>query len=363
MSVFESLVLGRAFESPATRAVLGLVLAFLATVFVGRRAIALLRRIGIEEPTDKGDSETLRQIQHRKGPVPTMGGLILLFGTTAPVLLLGDLSNPLLPLGLLAFVGFALTGLLDDYLKIRPRGARGLSVRWKLAFQLLLSVALAFALRQRELALGIPLAIEIPFTEHRLDLGGEVESLLYVAFLALTIVGASNAVNLSDGLDGLASGLTVIAGIPLVVLAAAAATPLWAGAIGLHPVAGLEELPLLAASIVGSTLGFLWFNCYPAEVILGDTGALALGAALGFCACAARIEVLLLVLAAPFVAEALSVMLQVGSYKLFHQRIFRCAPVHHHFQFAGLHEAKVTARFWIVGLLLGLLGLVWGPLW
>lgn len=354
---------GGALLSASAKAAGGLLAGFVLTILLGRLAIPLLRRVGIQEPVEKGFSEVLRSVQRSKGPVPTMGGLFLVAGSLLPLVLMGNPTSFVLLMGILCLGGFACTGFLDDTLKVRSRGSRALSGRAKLTLQGILALAVAFAIRWREIQGGLPPAIGVPFTSWRFVMNSGTGDVAVVVWLAFAIVALSNAVNLADGLDGLASGLVVFAGLPLAALVGAAAMlPGWSASVGLAVVPGSEELALFAAALIGATLGFLWYNCYPAEVILGDTGSLALGAGLAFLACAARIELLLLVFAAPFVAENLSVILQVGWYKLTHRRVFRCAPVHHHFQFGGLHESKVTVRFWIVGLILGLLGLVWGPL-
>jgi len=290
---------------------------------------------------------------HRaKAGTPTMGGVLILGAVAAATLLWARLDNPYLWIVLLTTLGFGAVGFADDRLKIVRRSPRGLAVGTKLLLQVLLGLAFAAAL----LALPHPAfetRVAIPFLKRVLvDLGG-----FYAPFVVIVLVGASNAVNLTDGLDGLAAGTTVVALSFFTVTAYLAGNAVFARYLQVPYVDGAGELAVFCGALLGAGLGFLWFNAHPASVFMGDTGSLALGAALGAVAVVAKHEVLLVLVGGIFVAEALSVIAQVASFRLTGRRVLRMAPLHHHFEQLGWAEPKIIVRFWIAAVVLALLGL------
>jgi len=246
--------------------------------------------------------------------------------------------------------GLTLIGAIDDLVKIRT-SRNGLSVRAKLALQTAVALAAACWLYRQHAALPNGLLLYVPLAGKSLWLGWWV-----IPLAAITIIGASNAVNLADGLDGLAGGCLLAAAAAMTALLYVAGDAGWAEYLGVPRVPPAGELAILGGAMVGGILGFLWFNCHPARVFLGNVGALPLGGLLGVLAVAARMELVLLMVGGVFVAETMSVILQVGYYKWRRRRLFRCAPLHHHFQLLGWAESKIVARFWIAAALCALLG-------
>jgi phospho-N-acetylmuramoyl-pentapeptide-transferase len=290
---------------------------------------------------------------HRaKAGTPTMGGLLILFCVAVPTLLWGRLDNGYLWLALLTTLGFGAIGFADDYLKLVRRRNLGLTGRWKLAAQALVALGFALALASLpgpafETRVGIPF-----FKNVLLDLGW-----LYAPFVVLVLTGASNAVNLTDGLDGLAIGTTLVAATFYTVVTYLAGNAIFARYLQIVYVEGAGELAVFCGALLGAGMGFLWFNAHPASVFMGDTGSLALGAALGSVAVIAKHEVLLVLVGGVFVIEALSVMVQVLSFRLTGRRVLLMAPVHHHFEKLGWAESKIIVRFWIVAIIFSLLSL------
>ena len=303
-----------------------------------------------------------------KQGTPTMGGLLINISILVPTLLWADLSNVYVWIAIFALAGFGAIGFADDYRKVRNRRNLGLTARTKLLLQIGLSFAIGVMLLilQRQ---GIySTRMNVPFLKfYAPDL--LIDSLLknryafplafvaFFPFLALVLVGCSNAVNLTDGLDGLAIGLTVIAAGALTVLTYAAGHAEIARYLEIERVPQAAEMTIFCGSMVGASLGFLWYNAHPAEIFMGDVGSLALGGAMGTVAVLVKQEILLIFIGGVFVIEALSVILQVGSFKLRGKRIFLMAPLHHHFEQLGWAESKVIARFWIAGLVLALFSL------
>lgn len=285
----------------------------------------------------------------KKG-TPTMGGGMILMGITLGTLLWSDLTNPNVWICLVATLLFGAIGFVDDYRKVIQKNPKGLSGREKLLFQGIVALAAAgliYYLRE------YPPVLKFPFFKHwSLDLG-----IFFIPFAVLVIVGSSNAVNLTDGLDGLAMGPMITTSATFLILAYCAGNIKIAEYLQIPHVPGAGELSVFLASVAAACLGFLWFNSYPAQLFMGDIGSLALGGSLGVVAVITKNEILLALCGGIFVVEALSVMAQVTSYKLTRKRIFRMAPIHHHFELAGLPEPKVIVRFWIISILLMLLTL------
>ena len=288
----------------------------------------------------------------KKG-TPTMGGALILVAVTAGTLLWGDLQNRYVWVTLGVTLAFGVIGFYDDYLKLVVKDPRGLAARWKYLWQSVAGLGAATVLwltaqGPAETSLYVPF-----FKEVAVPMGG----VAFVVFTYLVIVGSSNAVNLTDGLDGLAIMPCVMVAGALGVFAYVTGNVNFAQYLQIPYVPGVGEVLIFVATIVGAGLGFLWFNTYPAQVFMGDIGALALGAALGVIAVVVRQEIVLAIMGGIFVLETVSVMVQVGSFKLRGKRVFRMAPIHHHFELKGWAEPKVIVRFWIISFVLVLVGL------
>lgn len=285
-----------------------------------------------------------------KAGTPTMGGTIIILALALSTLLLADLSNPYVWLALAGTIGFGVVGFLDDYLKLSRKNSKGLPPRAKLIGQFAIAFMVATILC---VFLKFNTELGIPFVKNiRPDLG-----LFYIPFAMFVIVGASNAVNLTDGLDGLAIGPIMIAAGTYAVIAYVTGHLKLAEYLQIPYVAGVGELSVFCAAVVAAGLGFLWYNAYPAQMFMGDVGSLALGAALGIVAVMTKNEILLLIVGGIFVAEALSVIFQVASYKLRRKRVFLMAPIHHHYELKGWPEPQIIVRFWIVSFICAVIGL------
>jgi len=282
-----------------------------------------------------------------KQGTPTMGGMLILFTLGLSTLLWADLTNAFVWLALFVTFGYGLIGWYDDYLKVIRSDPKGLAGRWKLVFQAVIGLIAALGLMQ----LTSPI-VDIPFFNVQWDMGW-----WYALFVVLVLIGTSNAVNLTDGLDGLAVAPTFMVATALAVVVYLAGHAKFAAYLLIPHVANASELTVFCGAMVGACLGFLWFNTYPAQVFMGDVGALALGGALGFVASAVHQQFLLAIAGGLFVLEAVSVMVQVASFKLTGRRIFRMAPIHHHYELKGWAEPKVIVRFWIISMILALVAL------
>ncbi|WP_396588779.1 phospho-N-acetylmuramoyl-pentapeptide-transferase [Bermanella sp. R86510] len=287
-----------------------------------------------------------------KAGTPTMGGTLILLGVAVSTLLWGDLSNHYVWTVLLVTLATGLVGFVDDYRKVVQKNSRGLPAKWKMFWQSLIALSAGIflyvtAATPAETTLIVPF-----FKEVTIELG-----LFYIVLTYLVIVGSSNAVNLTDGLDGLAILPTVMVGGALGACAYLVGNVNFADYLFLPYIEGSGEVAIFCGALVGAGIGFLWFNTYPAQVFMGDVGSLALGAALGVLAVIVRQEILLFIMGGIFVAETVSVILQVASFKMTGKRIFRMAPLHHHFELKGWPEPRVIVRFWIITLMLVLIGL------
>jgi phospho-N-acetylmuramoyl-pentapeptide-transferase len=304
----------------------------------------------------------------KKAGTPTMGGVLITVAIIVPTLLWADLSNKFIWVALLATTAFAAIGFADDYLKVVHRRNLGLTGRTKLLLQVLVASGVAISLLVMEATGEYSTQLIVPFFKQlRPDLVIKelvdqpllwpVAAAPFVIFVALVIVGSSNAVNLTDGLDGLAIGCTVIATGALTVLTYVTSHAIFAGYLEIEHVPAVGELTIFCGAMVGASIGFLWYNAHPAEIFMGDVGSLALGGAIGTVAVIIKQELLLPFIGGLFVIEALSVILQVGSYKLRKKRIFKMAPLHHHFELMGWSESKIIVRFWIASLVFALFAL------
>jgi phospho-N-acetylmuramoyl-pentapeptide-transferase len=326
------------------------VTALLFVFLFGPTIIAALRvRQGKGQPIRADGPQS--HLLTKKG-TPTMGGLMILSGLVVTTLLWANLANPHVWVVLFVTIGFGCIGLYDDYLKVSKATNSGYSGRARLAIEALVALIASFVL----VKIGSPelsTTLTFPFfKELMLNLGW-----FFVPVAAFVIVGAGNAVNLTDGLDGLAIVPVMIAAASFALIAYLSGNAVLADYLQIHPVAGTGELAVVCGALIGAGLGFLWFNAPPAAIFMGDTGSLALGGLLGAVAVSTKQEIVLAIVGGLFVLEAVSVIVQVASFKLTGKRVFKMAPIHHHFEALGWTEAQVVIRFWIVAVLLALIGL------
>jgi phospho-N-acetylmuramoyl-pentapeptide-transferase len=328
---------------------LAIATAFFVSLVVGPWLVARLRSLQIRQAIrDEGPEH-----HQSKAGTPTMGGLLIVGSFTLATLLWADLSNAYVWTVLGVTLGFAAVGFADDWIKVRSGRNLGLTARQKFLLQVL--VGLAGGLAARMVAEPAPHAgaLALPFLKDvLLPLGFG-----YLPFVVLVLLGASNAVNLTDGLDGLAVGAMAIAASTYTVFVYVAGHARIAEYLRIVPVSGAGEVAIFTGAVAGAALGFLWFNCHPAQVFMGDVGSLALGGGIGIVAVVAKQEVLLVLVGGLFVIEALSVLIQVTSFKLTGKRVFRMAPLHHHFELLGWQETQVVVRFWIISVVFALAGL------
>ncbi len=331
------------------RAAGAIVTALLLSLLLGPRFIRTLRRLSVgQNIRDVGP-----QAHQVKAGTPTMGGLLILFAVLAATLLWANLTDAYVWLVMLVTAAFGAIGFADDLLKVRRHHNQGLTAASKFWLQVTAAAAMGVALFLLPPEYGFNTTLSLPFFKQlRPDLG-----LFYVPFMVLILVGASNAVNLTDGLDGLAIGATTVAAGTYAIFTYAAGNRVIANYLQISYALGVGEATVFCGALVGAGLGFLWFNSHPAEVFMGDVGSLSLGAAIGSVAVIAKQELLLVLVGGLFVLEALSVIVQVGSFKLRGRRVLRMAPLHHHFELSGWAEPKVIVRFWILSILFSLLSL------
>jgi len=337
------------FNYITLRAVLACLTALVITFMIGPLLIRKLTAYKVGQAVrDDGPQTHLT-----KAGTPTMGGALILAAITITVMLWGDLQNRLVWVVLWVMLGFGAIGWVDDYRKVVARNPKGLPARWKFFWQSVIGVAAACFLA---FYTNLPAQTQfiVPFFK---EVAYPLGAVGFIVMTYFVIVGTSNAVNLTDGLDGLAILPTVMIGSALGIFAYVAGHSVFAKYLGFPYIPGAGELTVVCGAIAGAGLAFLWFNAYPAEVFMGDVGALALGAALGTIAVIARQEIVLFVMGGVFVVETLSVMLQVASFKLTGKRIFRMAPLHHHYELKGWKENQVVVRFWIITMMLCLVGL------
>jgi phospho-N-acetylmuramoyl-pentapeptide-transferase len=328
------------------RSVLGMLTALVLVLLLGPPLIRALRRLQVGQAVrnDGPQSHLL------KAGTPTMGGLLILMSLGAATLLWADPETYSVWVVLGVTLGFGLVGFVDDYCKVRRRDSGGISARTKFWALVAIASVGCVALWVQP---GFDTRLAVPFFKGvRPDLGW-----LYIPFAVFVVVGSGNAVNLTDGLDGLAIGPVITASITYLIFSYASGHARIADYLQIPYIGGAGELSVLCAAMAGAALGFLWYNAYPAQVFMGDVGSLALGGALGMVAVVCKFEIVLALEGGVFVVETLSVVLQVASYKTRRKRIFRMAPIHHHFELKGWAEPKIIVRFWIVSIILALLGL------
>lgn len=337
------------FQYITLRSVLAALTALLISFLIGPAMIRWLatKKVGQAVRTDGPQTHLVKQ------GTPTMGGVLILVAIILTTLLWADLSSRYVWATLVTLIGFGIVGWIDDWRKVVYRDPKGLASRWKYFWQSVIALVVALWLAYSA-HLPAQTNLIVPFfKEVAIPLG----TVGFVILAYFVIVGASNAVNLTDGADGLAILPTVIVGGALGVFAYVAGHAVFAKYLALPFIPGAGELVVICSAIVGAGLAFLWFNAYPAEVFMGDVGALALGGALGVIAVIVRQEIVLFIMGGVFVAETVSVIIQVASYKLRGKRVFLMAPIHHHFEIKGWKENQVVVRFWIISMMLVLIGL------
>ena len=355
----------RIFRYLTFRCVFASLTALLIGLLIGPFVIERLRQFQIGQYI----REEGPQSHQKKGGTPTMGGVLICISILVPTLLWSDLSNPFVWIVMLSTLAFGAIGFADDYIKVVHKHNQGLTGRQKLVLQFVTSGAIAVALLALEARGGYSTRLVVPFLKNfRPDLVWDwmgviphmhwVAYIPFVVFVMIVIAGSSNAVNLTDGLDGLAIGCTIIAAGALTVLTYVSGHVVFSDYLELQRMPMISEITVFCGAMVGGSIGFLWYNAHPAEIFMGDVGSLALGGAIGTVAVCIKQELLLPFIGGVFILEALSVMLQVGSYKLRNgKRIFKMAPLHHHFELLGWSESKVIARFWILALVFALFAL------
>ena len=338
------------FKYITFRAAMASITAFTISIVAGPFIIRLLSRLKIGELPRKACAENLYELHRHKEGTPTVGGIIIILSIALSVILWGRLDNSLIILCLISVLWLGIVGFVDDYIKMIRLKSLGLSAAAKFAGQLALGIAVAAYLYfSRE----ITTELYVPFLKHAVfNLG-----IFYIPFVVFVIVGTSNAVNITDGLDGLAIGLVSFIAISYSVISYLTGHIEFSGYLNIFYFPAASELTVFCAAIAGAGLGFLWFNSFPATVFMGDTGSLALGGAIGVVSVLIKKEILLIMVGGIFVVEILSVVMQVFSFRVFGKRVFLMAPLHHHLELRGWPEPKITARFWIVGMILALAGL------
>jgi phospho-N-acetylmuramoyl-pentapeptide-transferase len=338
----------RVFSYLTLRAILSTLTALLIAVIIGPKMIRWLQRMQIGQTIrDDGPESHLA-----KSGTPTMGGLLILAAIVSSVLLWSDLTNRYVWVTLFVLVSFGVIGFVDDYRKVIRKDSKGLIARWKYFWQSVIAIAVALYLYSSQQN-PAETALLVPFFKDVMPQMG----LFFIVVTYFVIVGTSNAVNLTDGLDGLAIVPTVLVAGAFAIFAYATGNINFSAYLNIPYLPLTSELVIVCTAIVGAGLGFLWFNTYPAQVFMGDVGSLALGGTLGVLAVLVRQEIVLFIMGGIFVVETLSVILQVGSFKLRGKRIFRMAPIHHHYELKGWPEPRVIVRFWIISLMLVLVGL------
>ena len=354
----------RVFSYITVRTAMASLTALVIGLLMGPWLIRMLRRAQVRQYIREEGPES----HQSKAGTPTMGGLLICLATIVPTLLWADLDNSYIWIALLGMTGFGLIGLLDDYNKVSRKRNLGISSRTKLALQCGMTVLIGSLLITLSGKGDYSTTLSLPFLKDiqpDLVFSSLASSLataplaygLFMVFIFFVLVGSSNAVNLTDGLDGLATGLTIICVGALTVLVYVAGHSELSSYLDVPGVPLAAELTVYCGSVVGASLAFLWYNAHPAQMIMGDVGALSLGGAIGTVALLAKQEIVLLFIGGVFVAETLSVIAQVSSFKLTGKRIFRMAPLHHHFELLGWPESKVIVRFWIAGFVWALLAI------
>lgn len=338
----------------SVRSAMAALTALLLGILLGKPVIAMLTRLKIGQQIRGEGIPDLYERHKGKAGTPTMGGVLIIAAIMIAVLLWGNLENRLTWMAIISTVWLGIVGFCDDFLKLRRKKYKGLTKRTKLVGQITLGLAIGLIIFFAPLTGKNSTGVTFPFFKNLvLELG-----VLYIGFVVLVIVGTSNAVNLTDGLDGLAVGCVIAAAMAFAVLTYIVGRVDFSRFLFIQHIPGSGELTVFVAALIGASMAFLWYNAHPADIFMGDTGSLALGGALGTVAVLIKQEMLLLIIGGVFVAEAVSVIVQVYAVRKMNRRIFLMAPLHHHFEMKGWHESKIITRFWIISALLGIFGLV-----
>jgi len=354
LSEFKHIFVGlNLFRYITFRAAMAGLTTFLLCIIFGPFAIDQLKKMKIREIARREDCPDLDQFHCLKDGTPTMGGVFIVGSILLSVLLWADLGNRYVLLTIFTCIWLAVLGWVDDYVKLKKSksGRRGLTKRTKLIWEIMLGCFIgSYVYFNPDTATKLDLPF---FKKIVIDLG-----IFYIPFAALVVIGTSNAVNLTDGLDGLAIGCVLIVSLTLAVLSYVTGHVAFSDYLFIPFISGAGELAIFCAAIMGASLGFLWFNCHPATVFMGDVGSLSLGGTLGVIAVLIKKELLLVIVGGIFVIEAMSVILQIFSVKVRRKRLFKVSPLHHHLQLCGWHESKIITRFWIVAIILALVTLM-----
>lgn len=324
---------------------------FLLCIVSGPFVIRQLKAMKIREVSKRDDCPDLDQFHHPKEGTPTMGGIFIVGSILFSVCLWADLGNRYICITAFTCLWLAILGWVDDYVKLSQAGKRGLTKRTKLLWEILLG---CFIGSYVYFSPDTSTKLDLPFFKDVIVYLG----VFYIPFVALVVIGTSNAVNLTDGLDGLAIGCVLIVSLTLAVLCYISGHLPFSNYLFIPYISGAGELAVFCAAIMGASLGFLWFNCHPATIFMGDVGSLSLGGTLGIIAVLVKKELLLVIVGGIFVIEALSVIIQVCSFKIWGKRVFKVSPLHHHLQLSGWKESKIIIRFWIIAIILALITLM-----
>ncbi|MDF3047510.1 MAG: mraY [Candidatus Midichloriaceae bacterium] len=337
------------FKYITFRSALAMITALLVSFMLGERLISFLKNLQDEGQPIREDGP--KSHLNKKG-TPTMGGLMIIFSVLIATLIWSDLTNPFVLVTLFVFISFGFIGFIDDYKKLRYKNSKGVPGRIKLLWQFIISFIATYVITFNT-APEISHSLSVPFFKNvNIHLG-----LFYFIFAAIVITGSSNAVNLTDGLDGLAIGPVVIASACFALICYLTGNAIFSDYLRIPNIIGVGEISVFCCAIIGAGLGFLWYNAPPAQIFMGDVGSLAIGSALGVVSVLCKHEVVLAIIGGLFVIEALSVMIQVFCFKMWGYRPFKMAPIHHHFESLGWSETKVVIRFWILAIIFALIGL------
>ncbi|MFQ5956164.1 MAG: phospho-N-acetylmuramoyl-pentapeptide-transferase [Candidatus Brocadiales bacterium] len=336
------------------RSSLAALTAFVVSLFLGTKLIMKLREYKVSEDVSKSPSDVIKKLHAYKKGTPTMGGIIILLSVFVSACFWCDLADYSVEVLLFAALGFGALGFADDYIKLTDKHSLGLRDWTKLSLQLAIGLLLGIALYRHFGGLDVGTRLTFPILEDTvLELGW-----FYVVLVMFYVAWISNAVNITDGLDGLAIGCTIMTSLVFCVVAYVVGDWETSRFFGVQHVPGTRELSIFCAALVGAGLGFLWYNGFPAQAFMGDIGSLSVGGVLALVALFAKQEILLILIGMVFMVEAMSVFIQVAVFKVSGRRVFRCAPLHHHFQFIGWPETKITVRFWILTAVMSLFGLL-----
>ncbi len=345
----------RLFDQFTFRAGGALLTALVISFLLGPVTVKLLKQFRAQAPGRHDGLIPDEYIDRNKDKTPSMGGLLIVLSITVSTLLWTIPSNPLMAVFLSTLIAYSALGFIDDYIKVAFRDRGGIPAKLKMFFQILIAVVAIMILRRLPETSGLLDSLIVPFVQDPISMRGY--TWLMLVFAVFVVVGSSNAVNLTDGKDGLAVGSTIFCSLTYAAIAYLCGHKIFSGYLNIPFISGVGEVVVFAAAISGACIGFLWHNCHPASMFMGDTGSLALGGTIGLIAVLVRQEVVLIIVGGVFVMEAASVIIQVASFKLTGKRVFLCTPIHHHFERKGWTETQIVVRFWILAGIFALIGL------